>query len=253
MRDIRAADVQAWHYYHPQWSENTKIDATAVLLACLNWAAKPEQRLITSNPIAGMKRGMIRSRGESALLSPEMQQKLFDEASPELQQVLTILKQTGMRTGEVIGLTAEQCDFNAAVIRLKEHKTEHRTGRTRVIPMTAVLVKLLQPLCEKHATKEILRRRNGDQWNIHRLGEAFRRLRERLGLPKGVVAYCYRHTAATELLEAGVPDAKVAAILGHTNTAMIYKHYAHVGSKIKSLRDDMERVFNASEGTAVEG
>lgn len=35
---------------------------------------------------------------------------------------------------------------------------------------------------------------------------------------------------------ASVSDAHVAAILGHRDTDMIYRHYSHLGSQIKHLR-----------------
>ena len=42
---------------------------------------------------------------------------------------------------------------------------------------------------------------------------------------------------ATDLLLKGVPDSQVAALMGHQNTDMIYRHYGHLKSKIKTLRD----------------
>ena len=64
-----------------------------------------------------------------------------------------------------------------------------------------------------------------------------RRLREKLPHLKGVVAYCYRHTFATEALVNGVGVAQVAELLGHTSTEMVSTHYGHLTEKVAHLRE----------------
>jgi integrase len=59
---------------------------------------------------------------------------------------------------------------------------------------------------------------------------------------KSCIAYGYRHTFATDALANGVPDAQVAALLGHSGTAMLHKHYAHLGARAKALRDALDKV-----------
>lgn len=55
-------------------------------------------------------------------------------------------------------------------------------------------------------------------------------------------AYGYRHAFATEALAAGVPDAHVAALLGHTSTAMLHRHYSHLTHQAQAMRAALERV-----------
>jgi len=52
----------------------------------------------------------------------------------------------------------------------------------------------------------------------------------------------YRHTFATDALEAGVPETHVAELLGHSSTAMIFKHYGHLTAKGQSLRKSLDRI-----------
>ena len=56
------------------------------------------------------------------------------------------------------------------------------------------------------------------------------------------IPYGYRHTFATDALAQGVPDAQVAQLLGHSSTAMLHKHYAHLGSKARAMADALKRV-----------
>jgi integrase len=73
-----------------------------------------------------------------------------------------------------------------------------------------------------------------------------RRTRERAGIPHAI-AYGLRHTFATDALANGVPDAQVAELLGHSGTAMLHKHYAHLGAKAKALRDALGKVRPAED------
>jgi integrase len=63
-----------------------------------------------------------------------------------------------------------------------------------------------------------------------------RALRRKIGLPESVIPYGFRHTLATDALAQGVPEAHVAELLGHRGTAMLHKHYAHLGTRAAALR-----------------
>ena len=60
--------------------------------------------------------------------------------------------------------------------------------------------------------------------------------RTKAGLPHAI-AYGMRHSFATDALTNGVPDATVAALLGHTNTGMLHKHYSHLTAQAGVLRN----------------
>jgi integrase len=68
-----------------------------------------------------------------------------------------------------------------------------------------------------------------------------RKVRKKLGI-RGAIPYAYRHGFATDALAHGVPDAQVAELLGHSGTAMLHRHYAHLGARAKALRDALGRV-----------
>ncbi len=115
--------------------------------------------------------------------------------------------------------------------------------------MTAPLRELLERLAKRHPKGPLFRTHRGQPWKPHYLAEAVRAVRERLARKekpvKGkVIPYGYRHTVATDLLEAGVPDAQVAAVLGHQGTRMVYQHYGHLGARIKTLAGALDRVIN---------
>jgi len=65
--------------------------------------------------------------------------------------------------------------------------------------------------------------------------------REKSGLPHAI-AYGMRHSYATEALASGIPDTTVAALLGHTGTAILHKHYSHLTSRADVLRQAAAKV-----------
>jgi integrase len=246
--DITATHVQRWLHGQRSWGPTTRHNAVTHLLACLNWAARPENRLIEQNPVAKMSRGQARSRGAETLVDPADYHAVYEAANPALRRVLFALSQTGQRPANLCRITAADCKWDRDLIELGTHKTADKTGRPLLIPMTASLKAMLQDLARQYPEGPLFRTVRGRPYTPHylanQLGHMQRRRKTPVKLSKPFIAYGMRHTVATGLLEAGVPDAKVAAILGHVNTAMLYRHYGHV--RIKSLRDEMERVLNGS-------
>jgi len=74
----------------------------------------------------------------------------------------------------------------------------------------------------------------------------FERLSEKVG--RKVCSYDFRHTWATRALKAGVPAAHVAAMLGHSSTAMVFKHYGHLGEEVELLRGHADRLSGREAG-----
>jgi integrase len=246
VRDVRASHVERWFKAHPNWADGTKHTNATVVVTALNWAAKPEQRIITSNPIRGLHRPPTHSRGAEVMISAEDHTRLLAVANAETRDMLTALRQTGMRPASLGKITAEDCDLARGVISLSKHKTGRKTGRPLLIPMSTPMLALCRRLCAEHPEGPIFLTRRRRPWTGHHIKEVMQRLRKKAGLSDKIVAYGYRHSVATELLEAGTPDAKVAAILGHKDTKMIYHHYSHLGSRIRSLASEIDRVINQS-------
>jgi len=114
------------------------------------------------------------------------------------------------------------------------HKTDH-TGQPRIIFLSPDAVELLGVQASKYPKGHLFRTRTGTPWSSAILAKSVRRVRERAGVPTAT-AYGFRHTFATDALAGGVPDAQVAALLGHSGTAMLHRHYSHLTSRADVLR-----------------
>jgi len=226
-----------------KWLQGLRVSGTtqAITLrsvsAFLGWCV--QQEIIDTNPARAVTKPKAKSRGEETIISADDHAKLLELATPQLRLALTILHSTGARPGEVCRITAENFDPEAGVVKLSEHKTD-RTGRLRLIFLPPDAVTLLKGQLAKYKTGPLLRHRQGRGWTSNSLAWALYKLRERAGVK--AVLYGYRHTFATDALAQGVPDAQVAQLLGHGSTAMLYRHYSHLGSKAKVMAEALKKV-----------
>ena len=92
----------------------------------------------------------------------------------------------------------------------------------------------------EHPQGYLFRRPTGGRWTTHSITQKLARVRRLAGVK--ITAYCLRHSFATDALANGVPDAQVAALLGHSGTATLHRHYSHLTARSQALRDALGRV-----------
>jgi integrase len=150
-----------------------------------------------------------------------------------------------MRSGEIAGLRWEQIDLGAGVITVGR-KAKTRAGSGRQIPMNADIKAVL----EMHASWFADGKRFGEikpEWFVFpgrkgrpKKGEkrplsptspmqSITSSWEKVRTAAGVQCRLHdlRHTAATKMAEAGVPESTMLAIMGHMSRAML-ERYSHI-------------------------
>jgi integrase len=153
--------------------------------------------------------------------------------------VIHFLWLTGARPGEASKITAEMVDWSAGVVKLKEHKTKHK-GKQRMIYLSPDAIELLKSQRDKHKSGYLFRGKKNKPFSMIAFVNKFQRISSRLGTR--VTAYGLRHSFATRALERGIPEAQVAAMLGHAGTNMLFKHYSHLTSNARLLREQIAKV-----------
>ncbi len=222
-----------------KWGHTMKRMAVDKLQAAFSWAV--QQGMISRNIINGLARqslGIRRngaSRGRDYVLPPGEHAKLLTVAKPYFADVIQFLHGTGCRPGEAYNPTARNYDRTRGAIVYRHdaeppdyvHKTARKTGKDRVIFLTAELKEMVERLSMKYPTGLLFRNRDGRPWTNSSVYLMLRRLRTKLGLAGKMIAYSYRHTFATNwLLDGG--SIKVLADLMGNSVAMIEKHYGHL-------------------------
>jgi site-specific recombinase XerD len=147
--------------------------------------------------------------------------------------VLGILYGTGLRRGELEGLSIEDWNSDESTLRVFGRKT----GAERILPVTPGVSQCIeaylpqrQNCLEKAGRLEeraLLVSSSGSRMTGPQIGIGIRRLAARAGIPH-VTPHQFRHTCASDLLESGVSLPLVRDMLGHSeiSTTMRYLHVA---------------------------
>jgi integrase len=245
----RRADAVAPHELEafadrPGWKPNTRVHAVRTVHGAFRWAVR--KRLLPIDPLAGVEAPPTESRGAEHVISPAEHVELTAHAWPEFRPLLEALFLTGARPGELAGLTCEVVRASAnGIVVLADHKTKHK-GKRRALYLSDEARALFDRLADRWQTGLLFRNRYGRKWTADAIGKAMRATCERAKLPPRH-AYGYRHTFATDALAKGVPDATVAALLGHSNTTMLHRHYSHLTAQAGVLRQAAALVRPAGE------
>jgi integrase len=214
-----------------QWNPTTRNRAISNVKRALNWCV--EQGVMTRNPIKDMKKPRERRR-ETVLSSEERQRIVSAVKDGEFLLFLFALGQTGARPKEIRTVTAANLRDGYWEM---DSKTTNQTGESRRVYLTPTMAALSQELADCHPEGPLFRNTRGLPWTRNAIRIRFRNLRKKLGLPKGVVAYAFRHTYITDALEKGVPIATLAELAGHRGTRMISTVYSKLSQRRRHLTD----------------
>ena len=217
----------------PNWADSTRAAFLGTLVRAFYHAERA--RLIERTPLLGLRKPPIGSRAADAMVSASDHRKLCAVAPPHFRVLLEMLYLTGCRPSEATQLTEVDIDWEAGTAVIRKHKTV-RKGKRRVLYLTPAAVSLLRGLADQFPSGLLFRNAIGKPWTRSSIGMAMRKAARSAGLSRRI-AYGYRHAFATDALAAGVPDAQVAELLGHTSTAMLHKHYSHLSTRVKVLTD----------------
>jgi integrase len=283
IRDVRAMHCQKLlNKMIGEYAISTVYQAYICLGAMLRSALLND--LIDRQPLNGVC--MPRAKAKNAIRFLTVQEQLvFTEAikGKAYENQFQLMLQTGLRTGEMMGLTWDCIDFKNRMIKV-EKQIEFRYGQQswramppkstsgyRMVPMTMKAYEILSemyhargkrrlsPLMED--TLEYLDTRT-DKVKSFKMKELVF-IGERSGEPVKHSAYCtyiykicddfgiarlsmhsLRHTFATRCIERGVSIKALQRLMGHANIATTLDIYVHVSDDF--LREAMQ-IFEMEE------
>jgi integrase len=154
------------------------------------------------------------------------------EALPNLTDLARLLLDQGARPEELLALRKDAFDAQAGTLRIAG-------GKSRAARRTLVLTAASSAILARRAELPGLWMFPSDR-NKGRHLTKLSGTHDKTCIEAGVsfVLYDFRHTFATRAIEAGVPVAVVAAILGHSSLRTIHR-YVHPTSEAQ--REAMER------------
>lgn len=192
------------------------------LKAALNWAR--DHRLWEDDsawrlvkPYRGTTSARIR------FLPSTEQQRLLDNSEGDLRDLIAAALMTGARFGELSRLAVHDFDAANGSVFIEESKS----GKARHVPLTNGGRALFARLAEGKQPQTPLLTRAGTRWLPSTYQRAFK---EALAAAKvdNITLHELRHSYASTMVRGGAPLIVVAQALGHTDTRMVDKHYAHL-------------------------
>lgn len=132
---------------------------------------------------------------------------------------------SGCRYGELIRMRARDFNAEAGTITVRESKS----GKPRHVALTDEGQSLFAELTAGHTSREpIFTRDDGKAWGPSHQQRPLDAASARAKLEPAATFHILRHTYASALAMRGVPMGVIAAQLGHSDTRMTEKHYAHL-------------------------
>lgn len=188
-------------------------------------------RILTHEELAGLFKATDERAVERRTQNSSSHSKLFPVA-------LRLLYATGMRAGELVGLTVEDVDLHEGTILIRESKN----GKDRLVPISDSMLEILKGYSGRynfcaHASMPFFRRRDGKPCRRNSLYTQFRVCIEMAGIHhegrgKGPRLHDVRHSAAVHSM-AAMADAGLdlyyclpllAKYLGHSSLESTQKY-----------------------------
>jgi integrase len=158
-------------------------------------------------------------------LSHDEARRLVNAAEPGLRQMVQAALLTGCRYGELASLHSEDFDSEAGTIRIGAAKS----GKARHVVLTDDGIILFRRLAAgKPYGALLLPRADGKRWGRAHAQRPLIEACAAARISPAASFHVLRHTYASHLVMAGAPLQVVATNLGHADTRMTEKHYAHL-------------------------
>jgi integrase len=178
----------------------------------------------------------VESEGKLRFYTPEQVERLIAEAyDDEDEAIYTVATEAGARMSEIRALKVSDVDFGVDVIRLEDGYTTHggfagnKGRRTRSLPMSANVRRVLWPLCEGKDGDELVFQRHSRTGEPIVAADLYRRFInacKRAALPR-LSFHELRHTFGTQAIRK-FKIHEVQRMMGHRHitTTERYLHYA---------------------------
>ncbi len=236
--------------------------------ALYNWALR--KKLVTSNPALGADPPRIKSR---RLEVPEMSQvrnvvEIARASSPDFAVFIQLAATVGARRGTLVALRWGDVDLDRSTITFSRSIAESMDGlvekgtksdRTYAVSLgltTTSELAVHRKRCDERASllgiacspKSFVFSDDGglNHWSLGWPSHAWLRYSHKAGMT-GIRLHDLRHTAASQMLMAGIPVSVVAERLGCTegNIFATYRHF--VPGADRQAAELMDRLFTAEE------
>jgi integrase len=223
MRELTAGDFALWRDARMAQVSNGTILREINLLSAVMTAARKEWGLIDFSPLTDLRRPTTPRPRDRRVLQSEFDALSLSAgadlttATARAYHALLLASETGLRAGEIVGLTWENVDLSRRVAHLPMTKN----GTARDVPLSREAVRLLEMLPRLDPVFGL---------NSQMLDALWRKVRDRAAVT-GLTFHDSRHEAVSRLA-LKVDVLTLARIIGHRDIRMLQIYYNPTAQEI---------------------
>jgi len=161
-------------------------------------------------------------------LTDDEAKRLINASPHDLRELVHAALLTGSRRGELAALRVADVNLKTAKIYIAESKS----GRPRHIPLNLEgLEHFRKNIVGKIGDELVFTRKDGTKWGKNTHVRALKMACNIAKVKPMVSFHELRHTYASMLINNGVELPVISKLLGHIDTRITFKHYAHLTDK----------------------
>ena len=172
-------------------------------------------------------------RPQTRFLQADDCRRLVEAAEPDFGRLARARLLTGMRLGELLALTVADVS--------PDHLTVHhsKTGTSRRVPLNPEGSLLFQEAIAGRSPKDTVLTHASGPWTAMQVSRALRKACTAAKIEPPIQFRQLRTTYGSLLLNADAPLSTISELLGHKDTRMTRRHYAHLlWDKLKETVDE---------------
>jgi integrase len=208
-----------------------------VLKTILNDAVK--WKYLPQSPIHAYPELKVQERPDFFLSKLQISQLLIASHGEEIEPVVIVALNTGMRVGEVLGLCWDRVNLSEGFIEVTRTLTRHglsestKTNTKRTIYMNDVLKSLFLNLRNAQKNPQfVFTKASGEPFDINHMAQReFKEVLVKAKLPSSVRFHDLRHTFASQFVMNGGKLEVLQKLLGHKTLEMTQR-YAHLAKEV---------------------
>jgi len=257
---LNVADVQSFlDGQSSAGKSNRNIQKMRVVLSAALKRASQEERVIRN--VARLAEIPMYKPKEAVPWNLNQLGRFLDYASDTpFYPIFVLMSLYGLRTGEALGISWSDIDFDHKVIHVRQQVQYHnktyqytdlktQAGR-RELPLIDIAYQALNGISRSNVgplPELVFKTSSGLPVDGGNLRRSFQRISMSAGVPI-ITLHHLRHTAATNLKNLGIPARDAQSILGHahiTTTLQVYQH-ADIEGKSKALVQYGQQIADVS-------
>ncbi|MFZ4553667.1 MAG: tyrosine-type recombinase/integrase [Burkholderiales bacterium] len=171
-------------------------------------------------------------------LSPDEARALLSACAPDLRSLVEAALLTGCRFSELARIKAGDVNLDRQTVHIT---SEAKSGRGRHVPLNEAGKQLFAKLVSDNDRSELVfRRPNGSGWGKNHHVRPLQAANQAAGIAPPIRFHELRHTYASQLAQQGVDLLTISKLLGHADTRITARHYAHLSDQ--TLRSAVEKL-----------